>query len=39
MPMQLAAALTYQEDVLFACFDERLRAAAGEAGLNPWPQG
>ncbi|MCY4077436.1 MAG: type II toxin-antitoxin system VapC family toxin [Acidobacteria bacterium] len=44
--MQLAAALAcqetleaLQEDVLFACFDERLRAAAGETGLATWPEG
>ena len=28
-----------REGVLFACFDERLRAAARAAGLNTWPEG
>ena len=42
--VQLAAALlcqetfeTLKERVLFASFDERLREAAGEAGLSAWP--
>ena len=42
--VQLAAALTCQdtisllgEDVMFACFDNQLRGAAGAAGLQTWP--
>ena len=42
--VQLAAALTCQdtiaplgEDVMFACFDNQLRVAAGAAGLQTWP--
>jgi len=41
--IQLACALTWQEVVgentIFACFDQRLRQAARQEGLEAWPEG